>query len=64
VGWTLCDKPTISLLSRERIETGNVLTVEPGLYNQAVGGVRLEDVLAVDGKGIFKLSELEIPFEV
>ncbi len=64
VGWTLSDKPSISLFGSDKIKRGNVLTVEPGLYYKEVGGVRLEDVIAVKGKRIFKLSKLEIPFEV
>lgn len=64
VGWSLSDKPTLSLFSRDRLRTGNVVTVEPGLYDRKVGGVRLEDVIAVRGKGILKLSGLDVPFEV
>jgi Xaa-Pro aminopeptidase len=52
------------LFSRDRLRTGNVVTVEPGLYDRKVGGVRLEDVVAVRGKGILKLSGLDVPFEV
>lgn len=64
VGWSLSDKPTLSLFSRDRLKTGNVVTVEPGLYDAKIGGVRLEDVVAIRGKGILKLSRLKVPFEV
>lgn len=64
VGWTLSDKPVISLFSKDKLESGNVVTIEPGLYDPRIGGVRYEDVAAVNGKGILKLSDLEIPFEV
>ncbi|MEM2902478.1 MAG: M24 family metallopeptidase [Candidatus Bathyarchaeia archaeon] len=64
VGWSLNDKPTLSLFSRDTLKAGNVVTVEPGLYDKKVGGVRLEDVVAVHKKGILKLSRLEVPFEV
>jgi Xaa-Pro aminopeptidase len=35
------------LRSRNMLRTGNVVTVEPGLYYQGLGGVRLEDVVIV-----------------
>ncbi len=39
-----------------RLQQGNIVTVEPGLYYPDVGGVRLEDVVLVDSKGVKKLS--------
>lgn len=47
------------------LEAGNVITVEPGLYDPAWGGMRLEDVVAVTDAGAIDLTtiqtELEIP---
>jgi Xaa-Pro aminopeptidase len=33
------------------LATGNVITIEPGLYYPGIGGVRLEDIGVVTTKG-------------
>ena len=45
-------------------EEGTVLTVEPGLYFPGLGGVRLEDVVAVTAKGHKMLSDYEQRLEI
>ncbi len=45
-------------------EAGMVFTVEPGLYYPGLGGVRLEDVVAVTRKGYDMLSNFEQRLEV
>lgn len=35
----------------EALREGNVITVEPGLYDPDIGGVRIEDLVVVTGKG-------------
>lgn len=39
-----------------KLETGAVLTVEPGVYVEGVGGVRIEDVVVVEKTGYRKLT--------
>ena len=41
-----------------------VFTVEPGLYYPGLGGVRLEDVVAVTRKGYEMLSDFEQRLEI
>ncbi|MBR7105387.1 MAG: aminopeptidase P family protein, partial [Opitutales bacterium] len=39
------------------LKTGNVITVEPGLYYRGIGGCRIEDTVAVEKNGMRKLSK-------
>jgi len=36
--------------------TGDVITIEPGLYSHAIGGIRIEDALAVTAEGALNLG--------
>jgi Xaa-Pro aminopeptidase len=45
-------------------KTGQVLTVEPGLYYPGLGGVRTEDVVAITKRGIRILSRCENNLEI
>jgi len=42
VGLDVHERPSLSLRSRERLEEGMVVTVEPGVYLPGIGGIRLE----------------------
>ena len=50
VGLQVHEMPTVGP-SGKALETGNVITIEPGLYYPDIGGVRLEDIGAVTAKG-------------
>lgn len=39
------------------LKSGNVVTVEPGLYYRGIGGCRIEDTVAVEKNGMRKLSK-------
>ena len=41
------------------LSAGQVVTVEPGLYDPGLGGVRLEDAAAVTAQGARNLAKLE-----
>jgi Xaa-Pro aminopeptidase len=47
VGLTIGERPYLSLFSKEPLRKNSVVTVEPGLYDPRVGGVRIEDILVV-----------------
>jgi len=50
VGIDVHEWPPISKGVREKFEKGMVFTLEPGLYFEGIGGVRLEDVYVLEEK--------------
>jgi Xaa-Pro aminopeptidase len=51
VGLEVHEGPTLSRLSKDSLEAGNVVTVEPGVYVPDSFGVRIEDLVVVaDGE--------------
>lgn len=56
VGIEIHEKPAFAPKSDEIIEKGNVITVEPGIYIEGFGGVRIEDVVAV-GENVYNLTK-------
>jgi len=64
VGLDVHESPRISGCD-DILHTGNIVTVEPGLYYPGLGGVRLEDMVAVHENGCENLTRhprrMEIP---
>ena len=64
LGLDIHEAPTFGLRSKNKLRRNNVVTVEPGLYYQGLGGVRLEDVVIVSKTGCKNLVRIPKRLEV
>jgi len=64
VGLDLHEGPTMNELYKFPLKQHSVVTVEPGLYDPEVGGVRIEDIVEVKKGGCNNLTGMEIRLEV
>lgn len=56
VGLEIHEMPILSPTCKKKVEEGNVLTIEPGIYLPGWGGIRIEDVFAVNKTGLTRLT--------
>ncbi len=63
LGLDIHEEPRVSSIS-QLLQTGNVVTVEPGLYYGNIGGVRIEDVAAIRRGGADRLSHFPVRLEL
>jgi Xaa-Pro aminopeptidase len=64
VGLTIGEGPYLSFLSRDPLKSGQVVTVEPGIYLPRYGGLRIEDTVLVTGRGVDNLTILDKHLEI
>ncbi|MGH2443077.1 MAG: M24 family metallopeptidase [Chloroflexota bacterium] len=63
VGLDIHEGPGLGIIDVELLP-GDVITVEPGLYDPAVGGIRIEDMVVVTKDGYRNLTQFPKQFEV
>ena len=63
IGLALHETPALGA-EKARLRAGMVLAIEPGIYDPKVGGIRLEDVIAVTSEGWRYLVPCEKRLEV
>ena len=56
VGIEVYETPVFSPKSTDILQNGNVLSVEPGIYIDGWGGVRIEDLIAVSDGAVINLT--------
>ena len=61
VGLDVHEPPRLTRSSKDILSSGNIVTVEPGIYIPGYGGVRIEDTVLVRDKDAVKLTEAPIP---
>jgi Xaa-Pro aminopeptidase len=57
VGLEVHEAPYMGRISEHELAPGDVVTVEPGLYRQGFGGVRLEDLVLITEDGYENLTD-------
>ena len=56
VGLQIHEAPSVGRSGTKPLVVGDVVTIEPGIYDPAVGGVRLEDLLVITADGARNLT--------
>lgn len=64
VGKKIHERPVLSPKSEDVLVEGQVITIEPGLYFDEIGGVRIEDMLVVTKNGSENLTHFPHFFEI
>jgi Xaa-Pro aminopeptidase len=59
LGREVHEAPSLSRSSRDILRAGQVITLEPGVYMEGVGGIRIEDDVLVQANGSDGLTSLD-----
>jgi Xaa-Pro aminopeptidase len=63
VGLEVHEAPGLGRISDKQLVVGDVITLEPGLYRQGYGGVRLEDIVLVTEDGCENITRYSYDLE-
>jgi len=64
VGLEIHEAPRVSSAVHKKLRAGNIITIEPGLYYPHIGGIRIEDTVAVTKDGYEMLAPCSKQFEL
>jgi Xaa-Pro aminopeptidase len=64
VGLQLHERPYVSPASGDLLEAGMVLAIEPGVYDDGLGGYRVEDMFVITPDGAERLGPASQPRSV
>lgn len=64
VGVEIHERPNLSPLSRETLQVGDIVTVEPGIYLRGKFGVRIEDMVYITENGCRDLTETKKALQI
>jgi len=64
VGLEIHEDPRMSEVYKFPLKEHSIVTVEPGLYDPKIGGVRIEDIVEVTKKGCKNLTKMEALLEI
>ncbi len=63
VGLNIHEAPWIRAHSEERLQTGMITTLEPGIYLPGIGGIRIEKLFLITADGAGSLDKLPVSLD-